>query len=128
LRLLLDTHALIWLFEGNERLSRRARTQIEADDAVVHVSAVSAFEIAIKYRSGKLPNVAALAENFEPLMREYGFEDMPISLRHAQAAGLLPISHKDPFDRLLIAQAQLEAMTLVSNEQMFDAFAVARLW
>jgi PIN domain nuclease of toxin-antitoxin system len=128
LRLLLDTHALIWFFEGNARLSRRAREEIEADEAVVHVSAVSAFEITIKYRSGKLPNVAALAENFAPLMRDYGFEDVPISLRHAQAAGLLAIPHKDPFDRLLIAQAQLENLTLVSNEAIFDTFAVARLW
>jgi PIN domain nuclease of toxin-antitoxin system len=128
LRLLLDTHALIWFFEGNDRLSRRARHEIEVPDAQVYVSAVSAFEITIKYRSGKLPNVAALAENFIPLMGDYGFEPLPISLGHAQAAGLLAIPHKDPFDRLLIAQAQLEAMTLVSNEAMFDAFGVARLW
>ena len=128
MRLLLDTHALIWFFEGNARLSRRARQEIEVGGAEVYVSAVSAFEITIKYRSGKLPNVAVLAENFVPLMGEYGFEDLPISLRHAQAAGLLPTPHKDPFDRLLIAQARLEALTLVSNEARFDAFGVARLW
>ncbi|MGI8839840.1 MAG: type II toxin-antitoxin system VapC family toxin [Caulobacteraceae bacterium] len=126
--MLLDTHALIWFLEGNDRLSHRARNEIEAAGAQVHVSAVSAFEITIKYRSGKLPNVAALAENFVRLMRDFGFEDLPISLRHAQAAGLLAIPHKDPFDRLLIAQAQIEGLTLVSNEAMFDAFAVSRLW
>jgi len=128
LRLLLDTHALIWFFEGNARLSRRAREEIEVDEALVHVSAVSAFEITIKYRSGKLPHVAALAENFAPILRDYGFEELPISLHHAQAAGLLAIPHKDPFGRLLIAQARLEGLTLVSNEALFDSFGVARLW
>ncbi|MEO8927371.1 MAG: type II toxin-antitoxin system VapC family toxin [Caulobacteraceae bacterium] len=87
MRLLLDTNALIWFFERNPRLSSRARREIEVEDPAVHVSAVSAFEIAIKYRSGKLPHVAELAENFEPLMGQYGFEAVPITLRHAQTAG-----------------------------------------
>ncbi|MEO9213483.1 MAG: type II toxin-antitoxin system VapC family toxin [Caulobacteraceae bacterium] len=128
MRLLLDTHALIWLFEGNPRLSETARSAIEAADAATHVSAVSAIEVTTKYRSGKLPRMAALAENFESLMADYNFAALPVTLRHAQHAGLLAIPHKDPFDRLLIAQTRLEGMTLVSSEALFDGFGVVRLW
>ena len=128
MNLLLDTHALFWFFEGNPRLSPAAREAIEDDGATIHVSAVSAIEIALKYRSGKLPQAAELAVDFEPLMVDYGFTPLPITLRHAQVAGLLPIPHKDPFDRLLIAQAQTETLVLVSNEVVFDSFGVIRLW
>jgi len=128
LRLLLDTHVVIWLFEGNPRLSAPAREAIADDESAVYVSAVSAIEIALKFRSGKLPQAAELAVNFESLMIEYSYAPLPITLRHAQVAGLLPIPHKDPFDRLLIAQAQTEALVLVSNKVIFDAFGVIRLW
>ena len=128
MRLLLDTHALFWFFEGNPRLSSSAREAIADDESAVHVSAVSAIEIAQKYRAGKLPAAAELAVNFEALMIDYDFAPLPITLRHAQVAGLLQIPHKDPFDRLLIAQAQTEALVLVSNEVTFDSFGVIRLW
>ena len=128
MRLLLDTHALIWLFEGNPRLSATAREAIDDPRAEVHVSAVSALEITTKYRIGKLPGARQLVERFVPLMTTYGFHALPISLEHAHAAGLLIGSHRDPFDRLLIAQALTDDLTLVSNEVLFDTFAVARRW
>lgn len=128
LRLLLDTHALIWWLAGDEALSRRAREAITDEDNPVAVSAASAMEVATKFRIGKLPDAALLARNFEGVVAEQGFVELAISVRHARLAGEMNIAHKDPFDRLLIAQAQAEDMVLVSNEALFDDFAVNRLW
>jgi PIN domain nuclease of toxin-antitoxin system len=128
LRLLLDTHALIWFFAGDERLPVGARNRIEDLDAVVLVSAVSAIEVTLKHRLGKLPQAGRLALDFEGVIERYGFVGLPISLAHAAAAGGLQIPHKDPFDRLLIAQSLLDGVPLVSNETAFDAFGVTRVW
>jgi PIN domain nuclease of toxin-antitoxin system len=128
LRLLLDTHALIWWLAGDEALSRRAREAIADEVNEIAVSAASAMEIATKFRIGKLPGAALLARSFEEIIAEQGFAELPISVHHARLAGEMNIAHKDPFDRLLIAQAQVEDMVLVSNEALFDGFAVKRLW
>lgn len=128
MRLLLDTHALIWWLAGDEALSLRAREAIADETNLVAVSAASAMEIATKFRIGKLPDAAYLAQDFEAVIASQGFTELPISIRHARLAGDMNISHKDPFDRFLIAQAQAEGMMLISNEQMFDNFAVQRLW
>jgi len=128
LKLLLDTHALIWWLAGDDALSLSARRAIEDIENTVAVSAASAMEITTKFRLGKLPRAALLAQNFETMIGAQGFTALPITLAHAAKAGAMNIAHKDPFDRLLIAQAQLETMTLVSNEALFDDFAVCRLW
>ena len=85
-------------------------------------------EIATKFRLGKLPDAQPLALDFEGETEAVGFQPLSLTIHHAQTAGGFPFPHKDPFDRLLIAQAMLEGMTLVSNEVVFDAFGVARLW
>ena len=128
LRLLLDTHALIWWLAGDEALSHRARDAIADETNAVAVSAASAMEVATKFRLGKLPDAALLAQDFEAVIAEQGFDELPISVHHARLAGEMNIAHKDPFDRLLIAQALAEDMVLVSNEALFDAFSVKRLW
>lgn len=128
LRLLLDTHALIWWLVGDDALSRRAREAIADEDNAVAISAASAMEVATKFRIGKLPDAALLAQEFEAVIAEQGFDELAISVHHARLAGEMNIPHKDPFDRLLIAQAQAEDMVLVSNEALFDGFAVNRLW
>ena len=128
MRLLLDTHALIWWLAGDDALSRSAREAIEDEANSVAVSAASAMEVAAKFRIGKLPDAAFLAQNFEAIVAEQGFDTLAISVYHARLAGEMNIPHKDPFDRLLIAQAQAEDMTLVSNEALFDGFAVKRVW
>lgn len=128
LKLLLDTHALLWWLLGDRSLSERAHADIAHDANTVTVSAVSAMEVAIKFHSGKLPQADNLAHNFEMVLTRQGFAELPITVSHARAAGLLNIAHKDPFDRLLIAQAQIEDMILVSNEKLFDATGVRRLW
>ena len=128
LKLLLDTHALIWWLAGDEALSRRARESISDEANSVAVSAASAMEVATKFRIGKLPGAALLAQDFEVIVAAQGFLELPISVHHARLAGEMNIPHKDPFDRLLIAQVQAEGMVLVSNEALFDSFAVQRLW
>jgi len=128
LRLLLDTHALLWWGEDSPRLGRNARAGIDSDDNQIFVSAVSAMEIATKVRLGKLIDVLDFSGNFETIVQRAGFQPLQISIAHALKAGSMPISHGDPFDRLLIAQAMIEGLTLVSNEKLFDGFGVARLW
>jgi PIN domain nuclease of toxin-antitoxin system len=126
--LLLDTHALIWWLLGDDALSRRACEAIADEANDVAVSAASAMEVATKFRIGKLPEAALLAQDFEAIIADQGFIERPISVHHARLAGEMNIAHKDPFDRLLIAQALAEDMVLVSNETLFDSFSVKRLW
>ncbi|WP_298196083.1 type II toxin-antitoxin system VapC family toxin [Novosphingobium sp.] len=128
MRLLLDTHALIWWLAGDSALSQRAREAISDEMNRVLVSAASAMEIATKFRIGKLPGAALLARDFERVLASQGFDELAITPRHARMAGGMVIPHKDPFDRLLIAQAQADGLVLVSNETLFDSFAVDRLW
>lgn len=128
MELLLDTHALLWWLADDAALSRRARTAIANRGNSVVVSAASAWEISTKVRLGKLPSAADLAADFEAVLQREGFEILPISAGHAIRAGLLPGAHRDPFDRMLIAQALAEQLTLVSNERPFDGFGVRRIW
>ncbi len=128
MRLLLDTHALIWWLAGDEKLGRRAREAISDEANLVVVSAASAMEVATKFRIGELPDAALLAQEFEAIIASQGFTELGISVRHARLAGEMGIDHKDPFDRLLIAQALSEDLALVSNEARFDDFAVTRVW
>jgi PIN domain nuclease of toxin-antitoxin system len=127
-RLLLDTHALVWWLAGDDALSDAARTAIADEDNGILVSAASAWEITTKHRLGKLPGVSAIVADLDAAITRQGFVGLPISLRHGQAAGALPGPHRDPFDRMLMAQAMLDDLVLVSNEQIFDAYGVRRLW
>ena len=126
--LLLDTHALLWWLAGDERMSLPARAAIDRRDADVFVSAASAYEVTLKYGMGKLPAAAKLAQDFENTVARHGFRALAITVQHATLAGALAVPHKDPFDRLLIAQAQIEGLWLVSNEALFDTFGVRRIW
>jgi PIN domain nuclease of toxin-antitoxin system len=128
LPVLLDTHALIWWLAGDPRLVARARDAIESGRSQVFVSAASAWEIATKVRLGKLPGAAFIAYDIGRFIFEQGFQPLAISLEHGQRAGALPGPIKDPFDRMLIAQAILDGLHLVSIEQKFDAYGVLRLW
>src|SRR5574340_1213563 len=108
MRVLLDTHSLLWWLDGDRRLSRRARLCIADETNVVLVSAASAWEIATKVRLGKLPGAVDVATNLSEIMAEQGFDGLSISVTHALRAGALPGPHRDPFDRMLIAQALTE--------------------
>lgn len=126
-RVLLDTHALVWWVEGREKLSTKARETIQDDDTVVLVSAASAWELAIKSRLGKFKS-RELSERLDEQILEEGFVALAISIEHALRAGGLDSPHKDPFDRMLIAQAQIEDLSVISKNNAFDSFAVRRIW
>jgi PIN domain nuclease of toxin-antitoxin system len=125
---LLDTHALLWWALDDPQLSRRAYGAIADAATTVHVSAASAWEIATKVRLGKLPGAERVATNLGAYLARQGFQELPVTVVHGQRAGALPGTHKDPFDRMLIAQAQAENLALVSNETVFDRYGVSRLW
>jgi PIN domain nuclease of toxin-antitoxin system len=127
-RLLLDTHAFLWWLAGDDTLSTAAKSAIADEGNGIFISAVSAWEIATKHRIGRLAGVAAIVADLDSVIVDQGFIGLPIGLRHGQVAGALPGPCRDPFDRMLIAQAMLENLVLVSIEQPFDAYGVGRLW
>ncbi|HZK89174.1 MAG TPA: type II toxin-antitoxin system VapC family toxin [Stellaceae bacterium] len=128
MRILLDTHVLIWWLLDDTAIPAGARAAITDEMNDMLVSAATAWEISIKYKSGKLPNIAPLMISLETAILDEGFTGLPITLRHAELAGGLPPHHKDPFDRMLIAQALAESLTLISHERLFDRYGVVRLW
>jgi PIN domain nuclease of toxin-antitoxin system len=128
LELLLDTHTLIWWLAGDARLPQHVRDTIDQDRAQVFVSAASAWEIATKVRIGKLPGAAAIAGDIPRVILNEGFKPLSVTIEHGQRTGALPGPLRDPFDRMLIAQAILEDLRLVSIEHAFNAYGVLRLW
>jgi PIN domain nuclease of toxin-antitoxin system len=118
-RLLLDTHVFLWWRTSHPRLKRNVRDAIAAAE-IVAVSAASAWEAGIKAALGKLD----LSADFEESIEKYEFEALAITVAHAEAAARLPMHHADPFDRLLIAQAQIEGLTLVTANDGLQAYEV----
>jgi PIN domain nuclease of toxin-antitoxin system len=127
-RFLLDTHTLLWCFNLSPLLTSRARGIIEDGANEILVSAASAWEIATKVRLGKLPTGEELASDLDRYLAQLGFEELPISIDHAVRAGRLPGEHRDPFDRMLIAQAQTEDLKIISDDRIFDTYSVQRIW
>ena len=122
--LLLDSHALLWWESGDTRLSIDTRRTIESPDVVVRFSAASVWELAIKQAKGKL----TLPAGFLEALVEDGFTEMPVSSHHALLAAALSPYHADPFDRMLVAQAQSEGLTLVTRDARLSAYGVPVLW
>lgn len=122
MRLLLDTHALLWWLADEPTLESTARQAI-AEAEFVAVSAASAWEIAIKQALGKLTGPDDLAGE----LRTNGFTELPVTVAHAVAAGALPPRHTDPFDRMLVAQAGLEDLTVVTRDPRLGEYGVAHL-
>lgn len=121
MKLLLDTHALIWWLANNPTLSENARTAIADPENLVFVSAVSAWEIAIKKSLGKLDVPGDLAQQ----ITKHNFQALPISIKHGIAVGMLPWHHKDPFDRMLIAQAIDESAIVITRDRKFKLYDVS---
>lgn len=128
MKLLLDTHAFVWWLDGDRRLSPRAKRRVADAKSHIFVSAASVWEITTKARLGKLPGALDVATDVPGCILSQGFSGLDISLAHAQRAGTLVDIHRDPFDRILIAQAQIEHLTLVSREELFDDYGIERLW
>lgn len=118
-RFLVDTHVLIWAMDGDAKLPERYR-QIVADGSLIYVSIVSLWEIAIKTSIGKLEIQADVIET----LREYDIEILPMTVSHIEAVGTLPHHHRDPFDRMLIAQAMTENLSLLTVDRHFALYGV----
>lgn len=127
MKLLLDTHALLWWLLDDPELPATVRRLIDRAETV-RVSAASIWEVAIKQRLGKLPELALAVAELPELIRQSGFLPLPVDERHAAAVAALPLHHHDPFDHLLIAQAQIEQLTLVSRDPQLAAYGVALRW
>lgn len=123
MRLLLDTHTFLWWLGGDGRLGDAARKAIADPDNVVYVSAASAWEISIKNAKGRL----RVQEDVEVAIDAEGFRPLSIEVAHGVAAGELPPEHRDPFDRVLIAQARRESLVVVTDDRAFDRYDVETL-
>lgn len=128
MRALLDTHALLWWLAGDLRLPLAARAVVDDQSNRMLVSAATAWEITTKHRIGKLPHAASIAANVLAAVVRHGFVPLGISMAHAQLAGSLPGIHRDPFDRMLAAQAEIEGLPVISSDRVFDRYGVRRLW
>ncbi len=127
MRLLLDTHVLLWALENESRLGLGAREVIANSENAVWVSIASAWEIAIKTGIGRLELDGSPEEIFPTEIDRANLQLLPISLDHALAVRTLPHHHRDPFDRLLISQARAEGLTLVTADRVFSAYDVATM-
>lgn len=127
-QLLLDTHALLWWLAEPDRLSPAAHLAINDPANSVHVSAASGWEIATKVRIGKLPGIGDLLSDLPELLIAQDFDLLPITLQQGMHAGSYPIPHRDPFDRMLAAQAELAMLTLVTLDPALEAFPCRLLW
>lgn len=128
MKLLLDTHALIWWWLDDPQLSAKAREAIGDATNEVRVSAASAWEIATKQRLGKLDGVPDASRRFLELVAADGFQLLPMTAQHALRAGSLPAEHRDPFDRMLAAQAELERAVVVSKDAALARLGVQMFW
>ena len=128
MRILLDTHVLIWLVEGDKNLSTVARSTIEDEDNSLYLSIASLWEITIKLSLGKLDLQLSVDEMVESFLIPGGIEILRIETSHLSILRDLPLHHRDPIDRLIIAQAQAEKMTLISADGVFDLYDVDLRW
>lgn len=128
MKVLLDTHTFIWFIAGSPRLSAPARAAIEAAENERFLSAASIFEMAIKISLGKLRIEEPLDQLLAREIDSSAFSLLPIEVRHVAMLASLPFHHRDPFDRLLAAQAHTDGMLLLSTDEAFDAYGIRRLW
>ena len=128
MRVLLDTHAFLWWLDGDRKLPIRVQRVIKDENNVILVSAASAWEITTKARIGKLPGALEVAADVAGCIARQKFESLDITVLHAQRAGRLPGKHRDPFDRMLVAQAHIEDLPVISIDSVFDDYSVTRIW
>lgn len=125
---LLDTHVLLWWLFDDPKLSEPARSIIRTPENTIIVSSASGWEISTKSRLGKLPHAGSVARELPVLLRRARMQVLPITMKHALAAGALPGPHRDPFDRMLIAQGQIEQLPIVTSDREFKNYPVNLIW
>jgi PIN domain nuclease of toxin-antitoxin system len=117
---LIDTHIMLWWFFEDPKLDPECRNIICNPDHLIFVSSVSAWEIATKYRIGKLPEAKQIVEEYSQILHRARFVELPMTSAHALRAGSLPIAHRDPFDRMIMAQAELESLPVITYDTAFQ--------
>jgi PIN domain nuclease of toxin-antitoxin system len=127
LKILIDTHVVIWWLEDADRLSHRAATILANRDNLIFISAAVGWELAIKVSIGKL-RPRSMLHGLDRILEQEGFSELPITMNMAIRAGMLPYHHRDPFDRLLVAQAQSLKLPILSADALLDRYDVRRLW
>jgi PIN domain nuclease of toxin-antitoxin system len=128
MKLLLDTHALLWAVMQPDKLSKKVRRLLESPDTELVVSAASAWEIATKYRLGRLPDAKPILADFDDVLRRLDARTLAISHSHALRSGSYPNGHADPFDRMLAAQSEMEKIPLVSRDAALRQFRIELVW
>lgn len=128
MRLLLDTHTFLWFIADHPSLSQRAKDLIEDGANDVYLSIASVWEMAIKVSLGKLTLGGSFGSYIPEQLHLNSIDTLSITIAHAAAVATLPLNHRDPFDRLLIAQAHIEGTPIVSADTAFDAYSIVRLW
>ncbi len=128
MRYILDTHTLIWFIGGDAQLSGHARQLIDDEGNELFISTASLWEMAIKFSVGKLNLKQPFEEMFPRQLRDNSIEILSITVDHLKAVSTLPFHHRDPFDRLIIAQAQVERLPIISIDTAFDDYDVKREW
>ena len=119
MKYLIDTHILLWWVFDDPKLQDDSRALISNPDHLIVVSSASAWEIATKYRIGKLPDAENLVKNYPQVLKKAKFVELAVTTAHALRAGSLPINHRDPFDRMLMAQAELENLPIITDDKAF---------
>lgn len=128
MKLLLDTHSFLWFIEGNLNLSQKARALIESDENEKLVSVASVFEIAIKSSLGKLVLSKPLEQVIPAQIYSNEFHLLPLTVADAIELSHLPFHHRDPFDRMIIAQSVIHGIPIISKDEAFDAYGIKRIW
>lgn len=128
MRILVDTHCWLWCLLSPEKLNRESGTILQDPENEIYLSAASAWEIVIKYRLGKLEIPLKPSEYIPARLTALGHSSLPIEQKHVLAVGQLPDHHQDPFDRILVAQAQVEGMTLVTADKLLDLYDIPIIW
>ena len=128
MRVLLDTHTFLWFIWADAQLSQTARNSIEDMQNQKYLSIASLWEIVIKVRLGKLNLLESLPDFFSHYVDDYGFIVLPVERNHLLTLATLPLQHRDPFDRILIAQSIQEGMPLLSADHIMDSYPVSRIW
>lgn len=128
MKILFDSHALVWYLRGDRRLSRKAREIADDSQSEVFISAVCAWEIAAKVNRGSWPEAAQIADSLREITVAQAFTALSITIEHVQVAGFLSARHRDPFDRMLAAQSQIESMPLVTADPVFRTFGTSVIW
>lgn len=128
MKLLLDTHVFLWWNEASPKLSRRVRRLLSDPENSLYLSVVSAWEMALKVQSGKLDLPAAVPVYIPARLNHYGMEALAVTLEHVLASSTLPSYHRDPFDRMLVAQGQVERLPIVTHDPAVKKYAVETIW